>query len=132
MGKIYNERCTVGALFPNSNFKSFSNGVRLRSNSKHITLLLLLERFRIGALGITEEESPSFMLPLCFLMCPPRAWPKENSCPQIEHSCALGFRPRLRSFASSPSSLGFLWLARWPPSAWNDENLRLHVLHWNS
>lgn len=132
MEKIYNERCTVGALFPNNNFKSFSNGVRFRSNSKLITLLLLFERFRSGAFTITEEENASFMLPLCFLMCPPRAWPKENSIPQMEHSCVLGFRPRLRSLASSPSNLGFLWLARWPPSAWNDENLRLHVLHWNS
>jgi len=127
MRKIYKERCTVGALFPNSNFKSFSNGVRFRSNSKHITLLLLFERFRSGASAITEEN-PSFTASLCFLMCPPRAWPNENPRPQMEHSWVLGFRSWLRS----PSNLGFLWLARWPPSAWNDENLRLHVLHWNS
>lgn len=63
----------------------------------------------------------------CRLMWPPSACPMANSSPQIGHSCILGlFVP------SSPANLGFLWLARCPPSAWKDENCLLQVLHSNT
>ena len=48
-----------------------------------------------------------------------------NSTPQTEQRASLGLR------SPSPSSRGFLWLARWPPRAWNDGNTHSHVLHLN-
>lgn len=129
------ERSTWGAFFPNNNFKSFSRGVKFKS--KHITRLLF-DLFRTGTFATTWfiEENPSLVAALCLLMWPPSACPRENSWPQMEHSCILGLFPKLRVLASdlssSPSSFGLLWLALWPPRAWNDENLRLQVLHSNS
>jgi len=102
---------------------------------------VLFDLFRTGVFAITSliegiATNPSLLTPLCFLMCPPRAWPRENSWPQMEHSCILGLLHKLRlfpcSFSSSPSTFSFLWLALCPPSAWKDENFRLHVLHSNS
>ncbi|URE24069.1 hypothetical protein MUK42_13111 [Musa troglodytarum] len=55
-------------------------------------------------------------------MWPPKACPTANSMPQMEHRCTL----RLEA---ERSVLGRLWLVRWPPSAWNVGNWRLHVLH---
>lgn len=113
---------------------------RCNSKSKHVTLVLL-DLFRTGNFAITWSmegmgTKPSLLIPLCFLMCPPRACPRENSWPQMEHSCILGLLHKLRlfpcSFSSSPSTFCLLWLALCPPSAWKDENLRLHVLHSNS
>ena len=134
--KNQTKESTFGAMFPNNNFKSFCSGVRFKS--KHITLLLL-DLFRTGTFATTSfiEENPSlFMASLCLLMCPPSACPCENFLPQMEHSCILGLFPKLRALACSlssfPSTFGFLWLAVWPPSAWNEENLRLQVLHSNS
>ncbi|TVU31529.1 hypothetical protein EJB05_23216, partial [Eragrostis curvula] len=57
------------------------------------------------------------------------------------HSCvAAGFFSSLA--AAAAALLGAVasarpwrprrWLVRWPPSAWNDANARLHVLHTNS
>ena len=50
------------------------------------------------------------------------------------HSCVLGLvgEPDWESELVPPSpaiNRGFLWLARWPPRAWNDGNCRLQVLH---
>lgn len=125
-------RSTLGAIFPNNSFKSFSRGVKFKS--KHITLVLV-DRFSTGTFAsiLGMEDKPSFAL--CRLICPPRACPMANSRPHIEHSCILGrlfpeFWDLVRSLCSwSPITLGLLWLARWPPNAWNDWNWRLHVLH---
>lgn len=68
-------------------------------------------------------------------MCPPKACPMANSRPHIEHSCDLGFvGTKLVPFVESPSVLsrGYLWLDRWPPSAWKDGYWRLHVFHSNT
>lgn len=132
--QIIKRRSTSGAFFPNNNFKSFSKGVKFKS--KHITLLLLdlfstagtFKSFRVMG------ENPWLIVALCRLMCPPKACPIPNSRPQIEHSCIFGLSPAelwslVRSLCSSSVNLGLLWLARWPPSAWNDENWRLQVLH---
>jgi len=113
---------------------------RCNSKSKHITLVLF-DLFRTGIFAITWSiegiiGNPSLRAALCFLMWPPRAWPRENSSPQMEHSCIFGLFHKLRvlacSLSSSPSSFCLLWLALCPPSAWKEENLRLHVLHSNS
>lgn len=123
---------TLGALSPNNNFKSFCRGVKFKS--KHKTLLLF-DLLRTGTFTTTLfiEESPWSTAILCFFMCPPSAWPKVNSLPQMEHSCFLGLFLNIRILhCSFTYSLGFLWLALWPPRAWNEENLRLHVIHSNS
>ncbi|RZR81834.1 hypothetical protein BHM03_00008136 [Ensete ventricosum] len=62
---------------------------------------------------------------LCRRMWPPRACPIANSTPQMEHRCTL-------RLDVERSTLGRLWLVRWPPSAWNVGNWRLHVLHSNT
>lgn len=126
--KDQTKESTLGALSPNNNFKSFCRGVKFKS--KQITLLLF-DLFRIGTFTTTWfiEENPSFRATRCLFMCPPSAWPRENSWPQMEHSCFLGLFPFSSSFTSC---LGVLWLALWPPRAWNEENLRLQVLHSNS
>lgn len=138
---------TFGAIFPNNNFKSFSNGVKFKSISKHI-ILLLLDLFSTGIFEATTtssgtlEENPRFMLEaLCLLIWPPRACPMPNSRPQMGHWCAFGLffvaiklLPFLVSLCWSWSIdvLGLLWLALWPPRAWNDGNFRLQVLHSNT
>ena len=123
-----------GAFFPNNNFKSFSKGVKFKSNSKHKTLLL----FDLLSTGTFESivvvVNASFIIALCRLIWPPKACPIANSRPHIEHSCILGllfpkFWDFFQSFCSSPDNFGLLWLARWPPKAWNDGNWRLQVLH---
>ncbi|KAG0465167.1 hypothetical protein HPP92_019331 [Vanilla planifolia] len=103
--------------------KSFSIGVRFKSI--HIRLLPSSPPF----LSATPTAAAAAR---CRLMCPPSACPMPNSSPQMEHSCTLAFP----SFASpsaggGPSVLIFLWLARCPPSAWNDGNRLLQVLHSN-
>ncbi|EOY18251.1 Uncharacterized protein TCM_042836 [Theobroma cacao] len=125
-----------GAALPSlNNSKSFSNGVKFKS--KHKTLLLF-DFFTIGAIptGSLDKLKGScwwlFSLKpaLCLLICPPKACPIANSSPQMEHSCVLGLAGGWFSMPPSPSvNLGFLWLARWPPRAWNEGNCRLHVLH---
>ena len=101
------------------------NLYRCNSKSKHITLVLL-DLLRTGNFAITWSiegigTKASLVIPLCFLMCPPRACPRENSWPQMEHSCILGLLHKLRlfpcSFSSSPSTFCLLWLALCPPSA---------------
>lgn len=124
---------TLGAIFPNKNFKSFSKGVKFKSNPK--TLLLLFDLLSTGNLGKTGSAAKlSVMAARCFLMWPPKACPRANSRPQMEHSCIFGFVDKLKNLAASsfnfsPINLGLLWLARWPPRAWNDGNVRLQVLH---
>ena len=127
-----------------ANPKSFSNGVRFRSRHKTLRLVVF---FTTGTFE-EEEERPKetccclssrfkgAWLCLCLLMWPPRACPIANSSPQMEHSCVFGLVGEPsgdceESRLPSPPiiNLGFLWLARWPPSAWNDGNCRLHVLH---
>ncbi|MFS7903505.1 hypothetical protein Hanom_Chr01g00024821 [Helianthus anomalus] len=53
-----------------------------------------------------------------------------NSSPQTGHSCVLGFGGVDTSLPSLV--FGRLWLARCPPSAWNDLNSLLHVLQWKT
>ena len=123
-----------GAFFPNSNFKSFSKGVKFKS--KHITLVLF-DLFSTGTFfSMAAEENEPSIVALCLLMWPPKACPIANSSPHIGHSCILGLFPRfwdfVRSFSSSPINFGLLWLALWPPRAWNDGNWRLQVLHSNT
>lgn len=66
------------------------------------------------------------------LMCPPSACPIVNLSPQIGHPWTRGFVGLTRTSVQwSANILGFLWLARWPPSAWKEGNFRLHVLHSN-
>ena len=133
MGLLYQmQRSTLGALVPNKTCKSFSNGVKFKS--KHTTLRQLFNLFNTCTVETTGNgEKLSFMESLCLLICPPKAWPVENSWPQMEHSWVLGLVDKLRncacSFAFSPINLGFLWLVRWPPNAWNDEKQRWQVLH---
>lgn len=65
-------------------------------------------------------------------MWPPRAWPMANSVPQMAHSWVLGWAgdaERSACRASTAADWARLWLARCPPSAWNDGNCRLQVLH---
>lgn len=125
-------RSTLGAIFPNKISKSFSNGVKFKSNPK--TLLPLFDRLDTGGDCETTmtESKLSFMAILCLLMWPPKACPIENSCPHIEHSCSLGFVVVVVVELTPLISLGFLWLALWPPRAWNDGNWRLQVLHSNT
>lgn len=132
-----------------ANPKSFSNGVRFRSRHKTLRLVVFFTTGTCeeGEEGEEEEGSKETCrlssrlkgawLCLCLLMWPPRACPIANSRPQMEHSCVLGLvgEPcgdceESRLDPSPPIiNLGFLWLARWPPSAWNDGNCRLQVLH---
>lgn len=73
---------------------------------------------------------PSFKeADLCFLMCPPRACPIPNSSPQMGHWC---FFCAIEHERFEAMSFSFLWLARWPPSAWNEWNFLLRVLHLKS
>lgn len=129
---------TLGAILPNNNLKSFSKGVRFKSIHKTFTPFDFFST--TGALETTgtTEENPVSMAALCRLIWPPKAWPIANSNPHMEHSCIFGLPTELRLpklvslLGSSLTNLGFLWLARWPPSAWNDVNLRLQVLHSNT
>lgn len=73
--------------------------------------------------GSLRSESPA--MGLCRRMWPPRACPIANSTPQMEHRCTL-------RLDVERSTLGRLWLVRWPPRAWNVGNWRLHVLHSNT
>lgn len=61
-------RSTLGAIFPNKTSKSFSNGVKFKSNPK--TLLLLFDLLNTGGdcETITAEFKLSFMAILCLLM----------------------------------------------------------------
>lgn len=75
--------------------------------------------------------NPSVVV-LCRLIWPPKACPRANSCPQMEHRWTLGLSATASARRWSPAAiLDFLWLARWPPSAWKEENCRLQVLHSN-
>ncbi|KAF2942041.1 hypothetical protein DAI22_03g393000 [Oryza sativa Japonica Group] len=86
----------------------------------------------------------------CRRMWPPSACPSANSTPHTAHPCAreaftagvpaasesatpASPSPAAAATAAAapppPPPRGRLWLARWPPSAWNDGNRRLHVLH---
>jgi hypothetical protein len=132
-----NNQLYIGAAFPSlNNSISFSLGVKFKS--KHKTLLLL-DFFTTGTTCLWSELGGlkgsaswfwSFKAALCLLIWPPKACPIANSSPQIEHSCVLGFAGDWDSkLPSPPINLGFLWLARWPPKAWNDGNFLLHVLH---
>lgn len=132
------KKLTAGTTLPNTNL--FSEGVKFKS--KHKTLLLF-DFFTIGAIGGDSDNSgdgsrfwPAVVdADLCRLMWPPSACPIGNSRPQMVHSCVFGFGGDASSWCrSSPAAvnLGFLWLARWPPSAWNDGNCLLHVLHSNT
>lgn len=61
-------RSTLGTIFPNKASKSFSNGVKFKSNPK--TLLLLFDLLNTGGdcETITAEFKLSFMAILCLLM----------------------------------------------------------------
>ena len=91
----------------------FSNGVKFKSKQK----------FNLSQWSFFDFLKMEKLL--CFLMCPPRACPIENSSPQIGHGCIFGFM-----FGNLyMSTFGLLWLALWPPKAWKEENSLLHVLH---
>lgn len=113
------------------NLRSFSTGTKFKS--KHNTLILL--DFFITGTACTERRwsisKPWLMAALCLLMWPPSACPMANSSPHTGHPCVFGFAGEVGVLWNrSPAiSLGFLWLARWPPRAWNDGNCRSHVLH---
>lgn len=123
--------------------KLFSKGVKFRSRDKTFGLFVFFiastwEEVRGRGVLIwfwvrLKGAWFSVKVALCRLMWPPKACPMENSRPQIEHSWVLGLAGEpcdCPSRLPSPAiNLGFLWLARWPPSAWNDGNWRLHVLH---
>lgn len=118
---------------------SSSNGIKFKSKHR-FNLPPSLDFLRMDK----ESESlrfnkPPLMAVLCFLMCPPRACPMANSSPQMGQGCILGccFVTGLGNVwwwheRSVIISLGFLWLALCPPSAWKEENLRLQVLHLKS
>ncbi|WVZ68262.1 hypothetical protein U9M48_017221 [Paspalum notatum var. saurae] len=130
----------------------FSDGVRLRSRQIPPATSHAFSRACGGRATLLDGASASASASArCRRMCPPSAWPMANSSPQTGHSCTLGlagcagvgvgssvgWRPRQRSAAAVccwcwSSCLGRLWLARWPPSAWNVGNCRLHVLHSNT
>lgn len=125
---------------PNSD--SFWYIGRARLKSKHRTLLLLFDFFKTGTAGGWAAASSLsvlllaawMLLALCLLIWPPSACPMGNSIPQMEHWWFFGFGGdwgNSNKFPADPTSFGFLWLARWPPNAWNEEKFLLHVLHEN-
>lgn len=137
-------------LFPSCrNLLSFSDGVKFRSKHKILPPPFVFltrggwdrggcggDKLLLGWLVSRAWSSVNnVVVALCLLICPPSAWPIANSNPQILHSCVFGFdgdpcdEDPSEFPPSAPTIRGFLWLARWPPSAWNDENWRLHVLH---
>ncbi|WVZ78341.1 hypothetical protein U9M48_026070 [Paspalum notatum var. saurae] len=80
------------------------------------------------------------------LMCPPSACPDANTAPHDEHSCAggrladadaVGRRLSVVVTAAAAAAVvvpaaaasSLLWLVRWPPRAWKEGKLLLHVLH---
>ncbi|CAL5322444.1 unnamed protein product [Camellia sinensis] len=124
-----------------TNSKPFSKGVKFKS--KHTTLLVL-DFFTTGSCCCDCDEDKDSSVEwlslkavvaaaaLCRLMWPPKACPMANSRPHIEHSWVLGLGGELWVIifmSPPPINLGFLWLALWPPRAWNDGNWRLQVLH---
>ena len=134
-------------LLPNSKFKLMLLSTESGPKSKHSTLFPLLDFFNVviieaAASGKKERvtnaplASSSF---LCFLMWPPRACPIGNSTPHIGQRCdlvvfvvfLLAMDPEESDDCSSLLLLltCLLWLARWPPKDWNDENSFIHVLH---
>uniref|UniRef100_A0A0E0QVD7 Uncharacterized protein n=1 Tax=Oryza rufipogon TaxID=4529 RepID=A0A0E0QVD7_ORYRU len=58
----------------------------------------------------------------------------ENSTPHTAHSwtCALSFSAAAAAGSLSSFACSRVWLVMYPPSAWNDGNLLLHVLHSNT
>lgn len=94
-----------------------------------------------------EEDGCSSPLSQWHLLCPPRAWPLENTLKQILHLCPstitifsskFSFDSASPSLSSSPSFLviakhpfTFLWLALCPPRAWWDPKTFLQLEHSN-
>lgn len=107
---------------PSTNSESFSEGGKFKSKQKG------LPPFNFFTAGTSLQPSITF---LCLLIWPPNACPIANSRPHIEHSCTLGLAFCAR-FCSSSTVRGLLWLARCPPSAWNEGNRRWQVLHSNT
>ncbi|KHG09602.1 hypothetical protein F383_12583 [Gossypium arboreum] len=59
-----------------------------------------------------ESSSNPSTKPFCYSISSQLACPIENSSPQIEHSCVLGFAGGWFSVELPSSNFGFLWLAR--------------------
>lgn len=99
--------------------QSSSGGGEFRSNiSNFPSLAFLFLVLDASLLGLWRR------------MWPPKACPMPNTMPHTVHSWTVGFDGAAVLCARWPT-LNRLWVVQWPPSAWNEEKLRLHVLHSN-